>query len=525
MTQAIAAIGVVCLAVGAWLRVVLAAPAPDNSAEWVRWRDEPTKMTTKDRLAYSIGALRAAEPDLVADRSFTPAQQRFFIILAGIVLLLLVTATEQTIIGILLLVNIAYISALVLRIRLFFLGLNDRGMIRISDEAARSYPYERLPRYTVLVPAFRETEVFGRLVTNLRALDYPREKLQVLLLLEADDHETIEAATDAVGASTDITIVTVPAAEPRTKPKALNYGLTSATGDLITIYDAEDRPDPLQLRKAAIAMESSPPEMACLQAQLGFFNPRQNLLTRWFTIEYRMWFNDLLPGLAQLDAPIPLGGTSNHFRRSALMDLGAWDPFNVTEDADLGVRLHRKGYRSGVLDSVTYEEANSDFINWIKQRSRWYKGYAQTLLVHLRHPVRLYREIGFSGLLLMCMFVGGTPLLAVMNPLFWATTALWFIAHPSFIRDVIPVVPYFLGLVSWVIGNVIVYWTWLLSARKADEGLVVAAVLAPLYWVMMAAAAIKATIQLATAPSFWEKTHHGLDVAPTAAAAGAHAVL
>ena len=511
MTQALAGAGIACLVVAAWLRVVLVTPARDRDAPWARIT--PQALSSQDRLAFSIGALRATDPDLVADRPLTAPQKRFLILLLGALLIVLVAAPKPTLIALIVVVNLIYIAALALRVRLFALGLNKRGLIEIGDDHARSYPPERLPRYTVLVPAYHETDVFARLVVNLRALDYPADRLEILLLLEADDHETIRAAQEAVGLESDVTILTVPAAQPRTKPKALNYGITVATGDLLTIYDAEDRPDPLQLRKAAIALSTAPTDVACVQAKLAFFNPGQNLLTRWFTIEYRIWFNELLPGLSQLDAPIPLGGTSNHFRRAALLELGAWDPFNVTEDADLGIRLHRRGYRSAVLDSVTNEEANSDFINWIKQRSRWYKGYAQTLLVHLRHPIQLYREVGFGGFVFMCLFIGGTPLLAVLNPVFWITTALWFIAHPPFIQSVIPAVPFYLGLTSWIIGNFLVIWTWLLSAKDCDDGLVLAALLAPVYWLMMGLAAIKGAMQLVTAPSFWEKTHHGLDTA------------
>jgi cellulose synthase/poly-beta-1,6-N-acetylglucosamine synthase-like glycosyltransferase len=404
-----------------------------------------------------------------------------------------------------------YFGSMLLRIRLFHLALNGRGLIRISDSRAKAFPEERLPSYTVLVPAFREPQVCERLVRNLRRLDYPPDRLEILLLLEADDTETIDAARSAIGQRDDVRIVLVPDHAPRTKPKALNYGLTFSRGELITIYDAEDRPDPLQLRKAALALAGAPPEVACVQAQLAFFNPMQNLITRWFTIEYRMWFSQILPGLAQLDAPIPLGGTSNHFRRGVLLELNAWDPFNVTEDADLGVRLRRSGYRSRVIDSVTLEEANSDFINWIKQRSRWYKGYAQTLLVHLRHPRALCREVGLKEFALLCLFVGGTPLLSLLNPLFWGLTSLWWVAHPRFITDLMPTGVYFIGLICWVAGNFIFVYTCLLSVRDEGPRQWAAALLMPVYWVMMSLAALKAALQLVVAPSFWEKTTHGLD--------------
>jgi cellulose synthase/poly-beta-1,6-N-acetylglucosamine synthase-like glycosyltransferase len=404
---------------------------------------------------------------------------------------------------------------MLLRIHLFRLALNGRGVVRISDEKARAEPDDSFPSYSVLVPAFREPEVCERLVRNLRRLDYPSDRIEILLLLEEDDTETVEAARAAVGDAEDVRIVLVPDRRPRTKPKALNFGLTVSRGSIVTIFDAEDRPDPLQLRKAAMALGAAPPEVACVQAQLGFFNPNQNLITKWFTIEYGMWFGLLLPGLAQLDAPIPLGGTSNHFRREVLLELNAWDPFNVTEDADLGIRMRRAGYRSGVIDSVTLEEANSDFVNWVKQRSRWYKGYAQTILVHFRHPSSLYRELGLKELSLFLLFVGGTPLLALLNPFFWLLTSLWWVGHPAIFRNLFPTGIYFLGLICWVAGNFIFLYFCMLSVRGRNKSkLWVAAILVPLYWVMMAMAALKAAMQLVSDPSYWEKTTHGLDAAP-----------
>jgi cellulose synthase/poly-beta-1,6-N-acetylglucosamine synthase-like glycosyltransferase len=299
---------------------------------------------------------------------------------------------------------------------------------------------------------------------------------------------------------------------PRTKPKACNVGLAQARGRFVTIYDAEDRPDPLQLRKAVAAFKLVDEDVACVQAKLGYYNADQNLITRWFTAEYSMWFSQLLPGLVARNAPVPLGGTSNHFRLKILAKLGGWDPHNVTEDADLGIRLHRAGYRTRVLDSETLEEANSDFINWVKQRSRWYKGYLQTWLVHMRHPLKLLRELGVGGFVGFNLFVGGTPLLAFLNPVFWTMAVVWFLASPPFIAALFPSWLYYAAVLSLVVGNATFFYTSLVSARLTGRpGLVLAALLVPAYWVMMSTAAIKAVVQLVSSPSFWEKTVHGLD--------------
>jgi cellulose synthase/poly-beta-1,6-N-acetylglucosamine synthase-like glycosyltransferase len=364
--------------------------------------------------------------------------------------------------------------------------------------------------YTVMVPAYREASVIRKLIQNLTDMEYPVSRLEVLLLVEEDDHETLDALR-AVHPPKQFKLVVIPPAEPRTKPKALNFGLTLARGEIIAVYDVEDTPDILQLRRAAVALSRFGPEVGCLQAQLSYGNATQNIITKWFTVEYVMWFSFFLPGLASLGAPIPLGGTSNHFRRDALRALGGWDPYNVTEDCDLGIRMFREHYQIKVLESVTLEEANSDFVNWVKQRSRWYKGYLQTFLIHLRSPVRLMRQIGFKGVGHLGAFVGATPILAVLNPLFWIMTVVWFVAHPGLVQEFFPAPVYYVGLVLWAFGNFLLWYLTVLTARSTErDGLVLAAVLVPVYWLMMSVAAAKAMWQLLLTPSFWEKTTHGL---------------
>jgi cellulose synthase/poly-beta-1,6-N-acetylglucosamine synthase-like glycosyltransferase len=213
----------------------------------------------------------------------------------------------------------------------------------------------------------------------------------------------------------------------------------------------------------------------------------------------------------KLGAPVPLGGTSLHIRRSVIEEVGRWDAFNVTEDADLGIRLARFGYRVLVLDSVTKEEANSDFVNWVRQRSRWYKGYIQTWLVHLRRPRRLYKELGGAGFLGFNLFVGGTPLLTLLNPLVWVLTLLWFVAEPQVIPSMFPGWVLLMALTCWVIGNAAFMYASIITVDVIGHTyLVSAALLTPLYWIMMSVAAAKAFWQLIIAPSFWEKTVHGL---------------
>jgi len=479
-------------------------PWPAPARQW-HHRDEGS------RLRHSISGLSDRWPELSAVKTFSGGQRSLVRWFGAVFIVGLVTFPAATFIALISVATTIYMATLLFRLDLFRLSLQQPLVAEVGDAEALSIPDDQLPVYTILVPAYREPQVVERLLGALDALDYPAHLLDVKLLLEADDHETIEAA-DAAGARRRLEVVLVPPAEPRTKPKALNYGLTLARGQLITIYDAEDRPEPLQLRRAAVALGGVPDDVACLQAKLSYFNPGQNVITRWFTVEYLMWFSQFLPGLARVKAPVPLGGTSNHFRVSVLTAIGGWDPFNVTEDADLGVRLHRAGYRTGVLESTTQEEANSDFVNWMKQRSRWYKGYLQTWLVHMRDPWSLYSELGWRGFLRFNLFVGGTPLLALLNPVFWLLTLLWFVARPPFIPRLFPTPVYYTGIACWLVGNFSIAYASLLSAVEADRyDLMFAAALTPLYWVMMSMAATKAALQLITAPSFWEKTQHGLD--------------
>jgi cellulose synthase/poly-beta-1,6-N-acetylglucosamine synthase-like glycosyltransferase len=416
-------------------------------------------------------------------------------------------AVLQTLVAI---VTVAYGAAIVFRVVLVWASTRGEHLIRVSDEEARAVADHDLPVYTVLVPAYREPAVIGQLMSHLGALEYPADKLEIILLLEEDDRETIDAAA-AVVTGGHVRILVVPESQPKTKPKACNVGLEQATGEFVTIYDAEDVPDPLQLRRAVVALRRLGPSYVCLQAELGYFNVDQNRITKWFALEYATWFRSLLPGLVALRMPIPLGGTSNHFRARELRELGAWDPYNVTEDADLGIRLARSGYRVGVLDSVTLEEANSDFINWIKQRSRWYKGYLMTWLVHLRSPRATVRQLGWRGILCLNLFVGGTPLAALLNAVLWATTILWFLDRPPIMEEIFVPPFYYLGVICLVFGNATVIYLNVLSARTMDRpDLLGTALLSPGYWAMMSLAGAKAAWQLVFKPSYWEKTTHGL---------------
>lgn len=435
------------------------------------------------------------------------------------VALIVIVATT---VGLLLLDPIATVEVIIAVITFSYLGTaaykiwvasravasDDFGLV-VSNEVLQSLQRESLPVYTILVPLYREWQVLDQLLAGLRGLDYPAEKLDVKLLLEENDLETIAAVHRATLPSFLEPIV-VPSGSPQTKPRACNVGLAAARGEFLVIYDAEDRPDPDQLLKAVAVFQKVGPGIVCLQAKLNYFNPRQNLLTRLFTLEYSSWFDLVLPGLHSLGAPIPLGGTSNHFRVSSLRTLGAWDAFNVAEDCDLGVRIYSAGYRTGVIDSTTWEEANSQVGNWVRQRSRWVKGYLQTYLVHMRNPVALLRHTGVGGFLAFQFLIGGTPFSLLLNPLFWLLTIGYFLTRWQVLEQIFPWPVYYAGLVNLMVANFLFFYLNLFGAyERGDDDLVRAGLLSPLYWALMSIAAWKGTIQLITKPHFWEKTVHG----------------
>ncbi|HET7852801.1 MAG TPA: glycosyltransferase family 2 protein, partial [Methyloceanibacter sp.] len=373
-------------------------------------------------------------------------------------------------------------------------------------------PDAELPVYTILVPLYREANMLAALTAALSRLDYPAAKLDIKLVLEAVDVETVALARK-LRLPGNIEIVVVPDLPPRTKPKALNYALPLARGEYLVIYDAEDRPERDQLRKALAAFQEGPPNLACLQAKLNLYNASDNWLTRQFTIEYDALFEGLLPALDRLQLPIPLGGTSNHFRVSALRWLMAWDAFNVTEDADLGTRLARSRYCCQMLDSTTFEEAPLKLSSWFKQRTRWLKGYMQTWFVHMRQPARLWGELGTAGFLGFQVMIGGTVLSALVHPWFYALAA-FDIANGAFLASPAG----WLGLPFWLfaslglgVGYIASMLLGLLALkRRGARELLSQVPLMPFYWLLISGAVYRAVWQFATDPFAWEKTAHGL---------------
>lgn len=377
-----------------------------------------------------------------------------------------------------------------------------------------------LPVYTVLVPLFRETEVLDQLIEALSSLDYPLAKLDIKLVLEASDHDTRRHVA-GLDLPECFEVLVVPDASPRTKPKALNYALQFARGELVTIYDAEDIPGRRQLRLAAETFAASPSDVVCLQARLAFYNAGDNWLTRQFAIEYAILYDLLLPALSDLDLPLPLGGTSNHFRLAALRQLAAWDPHNVTEDADLGLRLARFGWRAKVIASATGEEAACRWGVWIRQRARWLKGWMQVCLVHLRSPARLWRELGPAAFLVTQVLLAGMIVSALAHPLFMAWLA-WAIATAGFLApspEPLAAALGGLGLAILVAGYGLNIAAGLVAVRRRYRGpgrrrLILGLAGIPVYWLLISAGGWLALWQLVSNPFHWNKTAHGLSRSP-----------
>lgn len=457
--------------------------------------------------------------------------QRYLILgMASALLVLSITDYPASLVIVFTAVNVAYSIINPFRFYVAYKGIRDTHRTTcVSPEDIKILNNEELPVYTILVPVYKEAKMLQHVMDNIYKMDYPKNRLDVKILLEENDEETLDAARklgllgrpemrlgDTTHARDEeffeiFEAIVVPEGEVKTKPRACNYGLLRAKGEYVVIYDAEDCPEPDQAKKAIIAFNKKGQDCVCLQSHLNFYNPKDNILTRWFSLEYSYWYDDYLEGLDAVEAPIPLGGTSNHFRTKQLRQLGSWDPYNVTEDADLGMRIYRRGLTTAMLNSFRYEEANEKLLNWIRQRSRWCKGHLQTYLVHMRHPRRLICDIGWKKFLLFQLTFGGNIVLPLINPLLWVITVLTLLFPTAFSFLLFAQWIFFISIFNLTAGNLthILLYISCASAKK-QYSLVCLAVTMPVYWLLISVGAWKGTIQLITKPHHWEKTLHGI---------------
>ena len=461
----------------------------------------------RDRLSEdAVYGLLSKKPNLSACTVVTRNQA---VTLCAIVIAVVIAcgvwpfAVLQTLVA---LMSVGFAVSILFRATLAWLGMDRRGSVERPVVVSSD---DSLPIYSILVPLYREATVLTELARSLLALDYPREKLDIKFVVEEDDAET-SAIAQALALHGPFEVVRVPYSLPRTKPKACNYALRFARGEYLVIYDAEDRPEPDQLRKAVANFRKAPRKTACLQARLAIYNASETWISQIFALDYSIWFKALLPGLDRIGVPMPLGGTSNHFRTSILREVCGWDPFNVTEDADLGIRLAQLGYRVSMLDSTTFEEAPSRFRPWLRQRSRWLKGYMQTCLVHTRDPVALTKRVGFRGVAVIQLFIGGVVWSALVNPVLWLIFLLSCLqAQANSETQVLETLARISGL-GLLTTNTLLAWLALAGTHRANRVAVMA--YGPtfmLYWMLVSIAAYRGLWQLIFKPFFWEKTPHG----------------
>jgi cellulose synthase/poly-beta-1,6-N-acetylglucosamine synthase-like glycosyltransferase len=458
----------------------------------------------------AVYQLAERDPEHSASTVITPAQRFCLLFILLTVFASLVLSPVSAAVGLNALLSFWVLLSFTFRTFLCWMSCADHIGMSISKEEVEALRDADLPIYSILVPMYREPAVLPILAAALRRMEYPRSKLDIKLVLEENDRETIQAAKNLALEAT-FEIVRVPVSEPRTKPKACNYALRLARGKYLTIYDAEDKPESDQLKKVVAAFRKLGEKTGCIQARLNYFNAEENWLTRMFTLEYSLWFDMFLPALDRLRVPIPLGGTSNHFDLEKLREIGAWDPFNVTEDADLGLRLAALGYHVGVINSVTYEEANSQLGNWIRQRSRWMKGYIQTWLVNMRHPVTLFQRVGLGGFCSLQLFVGGSIVSALAYPFMVIPFLTWVFTRTSHLNPFFPQPVLVVSMFNLIVGNsCLIYLSMLAVAKRQNDKLLPYALTVPGYWLLQSIAAYKGLCQLITRPFYWEKTVHGI---------------
>jgi cellulose synthase/poly-beta-1,6-N-acetylglucosamine synthase-like glycosyltransferase len=390
--------------------------------------------------------------------------------------------------------------AIIFKLFLALVGSRFELHQAVTKEELKLVIDDELPIYTILLPVYKEDKLIKKLIWNLQSIDYPRHKLDVKLLIEEDDDKTFNAVKN-LDFPAIFEVIVVPFHMPKTKPKACNYGLHFARGKYLTIYDAEDIPDTDQLKKVVSLFGKLPEEFICVQSALNYFNRNENFLTRMFTLEYSYWFDYMLPGLDTLDIPIPLGGTSNHFKLQELVDLGAWDPFQRNRGCRFGVRAYAKGHKIAIINSTTYEEANNEPFNWIRQRSRWIKGYMQTYLVHMRDPVALVEKIGWKGFLGFNFFIGATPVTFLVYPLLLTFFICYMVFDLSTIRTLFPDWVLFMSIFNLMVGNILmIYINMMAVFKRRYYELILFAIANPIYWLMHSISAYKGLFQLVTKP-------------------------
>lgn len=463
----------------------------------------------RQRLDAAVNGLRRSAPGMSAYHRLSKRQKVRGLLWLAVLIALVSSATAATWTYFAWLMTLPFLCITGLRCLALWHYLTRRRPRRGSPPAhegiariARPQPHDAfLPVYSLLIPLFREARVVPALLQALRRLDYPAARLDILLITEHSDSGT-RAALQRAGLSSNMRIIVVPEGHPQTKPRALNYALSYARGQYVAVYDAEDAPEPGQLKMAVRAFRTRPGRIGCVQARLDIYTPAASFLTRQFTLEYMALFYGLLPAFQRWGIPIPLGGTSNHFPRVVLEEAGAWDPYNVTEDADLGLRLARKGYGVAMIGSTTWEEAPLHWHQWLGQRTRWIKGWIQTYLVHTRRPLRLLRDLGLRGFIGFQLVFAGLLFSALVHPWSYAFLA-WQLSLGEFSTltraCVLNVAASYAAAILLAVA---------VAVRRRRWRLIIPALWTPVYWLLISYAAYRALLEFILRPHHWKKTAH-----------------
>lgn len=482
-------------------RLAVASPGTIRRAVWAAGAEERCRRRTQ--------ALFETRPHASARRVLTGTQGY---LLAGL---------KSAFLASLILWPYAALTGLHIVLSFFFLAANGLRLVAAlfgrrpaRPELPPGLPAE-LPVYTLLIALKDEVAIVPQLLAGLDRLRWPKSRLDIKFICEADDAATI-AALEAHGLGAHQEVVRVPAYGPKTKPKALQYALAGARGEFVAVYDAEDVPAPAQLLESWSIFSRSGPDLACVQAPLAIANIRRNWITALFAIEYAGLFRALVPFLDRFGLPIPLGGTSNHFRKAALEDVGGWDPYNVTEDADLGFRLFRAGYRTHAAFHATIETAPAELDIWVNQRSRWLKGWTQTWLVLMRRPIGAIREFGLKGFITVQVLIGGMLVSTLAHPVMYAFIGYFLFQWLSGGRaeDTVHRTLFALDIVN-VLGSYVTFaFLGLAHMTRAERRRIPfrRVALLPVYWLMMSKAAWRAIAELWGRPHMWAKTPHPVGV-------------
>ena len=452
-----------------------------------------------------VSLSRLSSKTLSARVISTPSQKLFYGTLALLWLASALLFGLQAVRATVLVISVFYFFVVGFKMTIFLKGLF------LKKRRLRYLSSRELPTYTVLVPVYRESKAtLENLVSSLKKLRYCKSKLSVMLVTNSDDSETNEVISSMRLPSNFKHLKTKKPYEPRGKPLSLNRALKYVDSDLMVVYDAEDMPEPDQLLKAAATFASLPEDVVCLQSKLNYYNHSENILAMMFTVEYSTWFDYFISGLTGFNLPVPLGGTSNHFKVKFLKKLGCYDAYNVTEDCDMGMRIARAGWRVAALSSTTLEEACISLPAWIKQRTRWVKGYAVTWLVHTRDLRQLVRDLGFKGTITFVLFVLGVPIVNLVNPVLYVFSVTWLLFKPDWVSFIFSGIES-MSLALFLLGNSALILMGVIAAwrRKLYMHCFIA-FLMPLYYLLQSISTYRAMRQLLSDPHAWEKTPHGL---------------